>query len=790
MDSSRRVFSFFKNSGFRSKLLIAYFIEIASILISVNSVAAESLSIAAVMRGPQAPGLLASALVALAKNHPKFIFEPIRKTSDITSIANVCGRQQDNIDLRPCTFWDAATFSKVWPSDAPLLDEVVKALGANGDYLLPNVKVTIETSAISSTISLAGSELNEDEQRTLCRRQRWSNSEDDLNCVIEVIPAFGLKASQSKTRRVIIRQRVIRLVVPNVSNSNAEPIRNTLRKAFAEYRTTAGSRAAVEENIEVRPLSQSILTTPCFDSQLRQAAVVARTLINWPSVIHPKKAKKGTIAVVEYDTKLFPPSRIQIFNEDIRPPSWPDGAVSAANHPVFKTPEALAWELDCASVMQSLPEGQLAHTMAVASILLGNSIKLNLSPAGSIEIFPFFEPGSLQIDSLNAILPAGNLAASDGEQQVIIAALQTTPPAPPALLEKQQKPHAYKVKDYQSVTHLLNATGRILIASAPIVVSEIPLDEDADPTDNFPCLSWPACLDSLGLTITVAALDNQSQLMLKEPGTGHPYEITQRTVSVAAPGEFLPVAATAETGPTLALASGTSLAAPVVAAVALQMRDNFDKPSESYDIISAIEATADLTRNFNRKIRFGVVNAARAFSVASLPLRAALTFKKTNDERADANEVTSQIQEVQGVPPPDNCRVSEIQKKRGVLLFYRNNDPLISASGYAEPPQCIAVNQLLRIRETANDNGRRQYAIVFNDIKSYVEGPFPQIFRNVYLEPQSATASQCMTAFGIPGGVGATQPCLTGIDESGQRVAISLINSDIAFQPSGWREFK
>lgn len=785
MDSSRRIFNFFKKNGFRLKQPIAYFLAIASILNSINSVAAETLSVAAVMRGPQAPELLASALVSLAKDHPKIIFEPIRKTSEITSIANICGRQQDNTDLRLCTFWDAAILSKIWPSDAPLLDKVMKVSAVNGDYLLLNVKVTVETSAITSTIALTGSELNEDEQRTLCRRQRWSDSEDDLNCVIEVVPAFGLKASQSKTRRVIIRQRVIRLVVPNIPDTDVESIRATLRKAFATYKTTAGSRAAVEEDIEARPLSQSVLTSSCADSQLRQAAIAARSLINWPSEVSPKKAKKGTIAVVEYDSKLFPPSRTWIFSGDISPPNWPDGAVSAANHPVFKTTESLPWELDCASILQTLPEGQLAHTMAVASILLGKSTRLNLSPTSSIEISPFFEPGFLQIDSLNAIFPAGNLAARDGQQQVIVAALQTTPPSPS---EKPIKPRAYKVKDYQAATHLLNATGRILIAAAPILVNEAPIDEDPDPTDNFPCLSWPACLDSLGLTLTVAAIDNQNQLMLKEPGTGHPYEITQRTVSVAAPGEFLPVAVTEHTGPTLALASGTSVAAPVVAAIALQMRDSFDQPSESYDIIATIDATADLTRNFDQKIRFGVVNAARAFSVASLPPRAALTFNKTNDERADATVITNQIQEIRGISPPATCRVSESQAKRGVLLFYRQSDPLISVSGYAEPPQCVAVSQLLRIRETANDNGRRQYTIVFNDVKSYTDDPFPQIVRNVFLEPRSATASLCMSALGIPGGDGVTQPCLTGLDGSGQRVSISLINSDIAFQPSGWRE--
>jgi len=775
---------FLMRIGFDLRFWITNLLAIGTITLSTICFAEGALSVAAVMRGPQAPEMLATALEVLAKNHSDIIFKPTRKVSEVSSIEKICGHQKDNSNLRSCTFWDAAIAAGVWPADAPLLERVAKTFASGGDYLLPQVSVTIETSAITATIPLSRTELSQDDQRTLCRRQRWSNNDDDLNCVIEVIPSFGLRAEQSKLRRVIIRQRVIRLVVPNIASTDTESVRATLRKGFSETSVTAGSRAAVEEEAEGRPLSQSVATSPCAEAELQQASTAARTLINWPNGMENGVIKKRTVAVVEHDSNLFPPRRTWVLSNDIVSPRWPSAAISAVNHPIFTVSGDKRWEIGCSSVMQALPEGPLAHTIAVASILLGNPARLSVTSATPIDISPFFAPSVLQIDSLNAILPAGNLMANDGQEQVIVASLQTAPPLPS---EKPLKFRPYKVKDYQAATHLLNATGKILIAAAPIVVNDAPLDEDPDPTDNFSCLSWPACLDSLGTTLTVAAINNNHELMLTEPGTGKLYEITQRTVSVAAPGEQLPVAAIGPGGPTFALASGTSVAAPVVAAIALKMREHFSQPSESYDIIAAIEATADLSRNFDQKIRFGIVNAARAFSVASLPSRAAIVFKNTNDEQADANGPSSKIKEIVGISPPETCRVSENQTQRGVLLFYRSDDPKVNAKGYSDSPQCIAISQLLRIRETAVKDGRRQYTIVFNDIKSYVDNPFPQIVRDVFLEPYSAKSSLCMIALGIPDTDSETQPCLTGVDETGERIGLNLISIDIAFQPSGWR---
>lgn len=777
---------------YKTALVRLIWLTLTFTLSSQNVFADETRSVAAVMRGPEAPQILASALKALIINHPNIVMTPLRMASEITSAPDRCGKQQNGESLRPCTFFDAAIESEIWPSDAPQLQEIVKSTALRGGNFLPQVKVKIETSTISTVIKLAGAEITEEERRILCRRQRWSNTDNDIDCVIEVMPAFGLQSSSSSVRRVILRQRIIRLVIPNISASEVASVKETLRDTFIKNDTKEGSRAAVEEEITATPLSSPNNSTLCSASGLPSTINTIRKLMNWPTGVSQQSTDDESIAIVEHGMSRFADDSLTMLSNNINTSEWSELAISALRHPIFQSDIVPPWKLDCEKISIAPPTGPLAHTMAVASVVLGNTTSLTSKTVSNLSLTPFFGAGIFQIYSLGALVPIVNLS-QNRDSQVVVASFQTSAPRPVTnfTIPKNKE---YKVKHYRTTTENLNNSGKILVVAAPInnKEPEIELNKSAAYSEELFCTTWPACLDSMGLTLTVAAIKNNGELMLEDPGSKLPYELTNLTVSVAAPGENIPVAIADANGPSIALASGSSLAAPLVAAVALTMRSKLGRASESYDIISAIQATSDLSSNYDQKIRFGVVNAERAIQAASLPKKSAMGYELSTDERSDANSNGNIFKNVQGIERLKSCKVSENQAIRGVFVFYRINDPITNANGEFEPPQCIGVTQLLRIRQTEQLDSRRTYTIVYNDNRN--DGsptPYPRIERSVFLESSNEGASLCTLAYGDPEDVEKfKRPCLSGVDSNGARVPVSLINSDIAFQPSGWRERK
>lgn len=713
----------------------------------------------------------------MAAEHPEILFQSQRTSATITAVEGQCGAQANGAALKGCVFWDAMIASGAWSSVIPQVRSLEQRLKRpDGLFSLPDVKVEVLSSVITASEPNPKADKAELETQ-LCARQRWSDAETYAGCIVEAVPVVG--QADGSTREYVIRQKLIKIVF-EVPQDRADAVRATLQRAFAlPPEGAALSRGFIEQDLKVRALFQAAAPT-CADGDIKGSMVRARQAIDWPNV-HTDKAKDDAMLILDPGEQDIGDQLYVISSSKITGGDWPSDVVGLVGHPVFA--EAPAWSLSCGAMLTKPPGGRLAHSMAVASIALGQNARIDLSDGSSANLSPFFSPARVMLGLTTALYPNSNAVAGSGAPRVVVASYQHQAPKP-AGPDKPGPPTPPKVRDYRTSTNGLMMAGNIVVAAAPVLEpgASAP-DLDAEPTDNFLCDAWPACLDSLGWTLTVAALDRNGGLLTKEPVSGQAYELTARTVSVAAAGDQLPVVALTQNGPTLAFASGTSLAAPAVGALALKMRETLSAPRQAYDIITAIQSTADLSRNFDGRIRFGVVNATRALAIVGAAPGQTLVYPVSSDERSDA-AASPQAVTVKGIAPPKKCKVAQADVAAGVLLFYRPGDPDTDLDGATAPPTCVPVKYLLRVRQSGFVDGKARFTIVFSNPKIHMNGRiYAEIARDVLLEPIGLAKAYCMTALGDPSST-VNPPCLTTVGPGS--VAVDLINQDLVFHPSSY----
>lgn len=750
----------------------------------------EPVEVHAVARGPVAIKLLGSALVALAQEHPEIVFRKGRYSGEIGSLEGRCGAQADGSKLRGCVFWDAMVAIKAWPTGAPQLETVANALRRPGPlpiYRLPDVEAVVDESLITASLPIEigpSGEVPKLAQRELCRRQRWSNDDADLDCVVEMIPSFG---EVSNEREFILRQRIVRLSIKDVPAAKAAAVRATLQKAFAlAVPADRASRGVVEEELIAKPLFQgeAVPAATCADEELKRDATRAHQAIDWPPEIPRSAAPADSLTIVDPIEGAIGEQPYAISSKDVVASKFPDNVVRLARHPMFT--DTPPWSVACSSMQPDIPLSQLSHSLAIASLLVGQESSIKLSGGSDVKVVPFFRPASVRIAATKALYPDSNTVGPPGRPQVIVASYQHDAPKPPVQQGNAPPVGARKVLYYRKSTSSLMYGGNIVVAAAATIPDTATMIEQGpELSDNVPCTNWPACLDSTGWTLTVAALDYTGKLLEKEPRTHLRYELSDRIVSVAASGDRLPVVTVTNDGPTLATATGTSLAAPAVAALALKMRETLSQPAQAYNVITGIQASADLTRNFDGRIRFGVVNARRALAAIAVSPGGVLQYKMSNDETRDAaGQAASFV--ARGIEPPDSCTVAQADIKAGVLLYYREDDPPVDVVGNSAP-NCVPVKYLLRVRNTGSVNGVPRFTIVYNRPKATMQGRiFAHVERNVALQPFGAATPSCMIALGSPAAQGTGRPCLVAPGPAGSVVSVDLLGYDLLFNPSNY----
>ncbi|UYY57169.1 S8 family serine peptidase [Sphingomonas sp. S2-65] len=728
--------------------------------------------------GNNAPELAAQALTRLVREHPDLILDPTNTTDNIEQVRAVCGPQSElKIVLRGCYFWDKIVASGGWPANTPQIERIPALLRAPGKdrHYLPKVRWDVfdtvgEVSVPSNAAHDAA--LAPEQVESVCHGLRWNNRESG-SCVIDMIAPEDSGGEASGTRRLVVRRRTIQLSL-DVPEVRAPAVRGTLARAtVVPVRGAIGTLVAPP--VALRSLFGAAQETPagCPAARIASAAAAVRTAIAWPAGATRIALPRNMLAVLDGEAGNTIANWVS--TSRMRQNDWEGEGHALALHPMLA--DAPGWQLACADWREPAPGGPFSHSFAVASVITGQATRVDTG-ASAVEIAPLFEFGPVNIGAVRMLQPP-NINFPGGTPVFVASYQQEPPPAQPGSTPGKPIVGAYAAK--------INTTmqaGAVIVAAAPEQNDHGATADTIDTTDNFTCYYWPSCLGSLGWVLTVAAVDNAGALIEASPSSGRKYDLTPRTIMLAAAGEDVPVLARGER-PGLAFASGTSVAAPAVAALALRMRGSWTDPRNAYDIVTTIQASADLTRNFGGRIRFGQVNASRALAVNALKQGEALAYGATGDERTDAASPSAPLR-IRGRAKSSQCDVSEQDASQGVLYYYLEGDEVPEADGEGVT-RCVAVKKLLRLRWSGNDGGHNRYILVYQADKLASKRPFATIERDVLLD-LDGVPGRCRPALGTANLESMAGACLAELGSDDTPRPIDLIGRDLVFNPLNRQE--
>lgn len=691
--------------------------------------------------------------------------------------------------------WDDLYDSGIWPSQLGVVESLREALrkpGTSTAYYVPEVSTAVFVSVGRDTVQLVvgEEELPKRQQEIQCRNYGWTTAAMQKGCVILVTPQTGSYANRtfekSSKPDLVVREIIVAqpgIAVTLLKRVEVDAQHKLAQQIRAHFEGLGVPRSYLSfgwfdadsppEGTEPRGADASMLDG-CYGAiELSGLSAYARSALDWPDSV--QRATKQTRLVVIDGEVAKADGRIYVDPDRVAADEYDEATLQRLHDP-YVWRKGLPRPLDraCSHVGKSGgSESYWEHPVAVASAVFGARTKIAVVRGPTLEIFGYLEPGVLLY-----VAPASfknkSIFLSPHGQQVFLFPYQETPP------EQNNT-----VRQLIEEPYLAATSGAVMVISAPVVSSPnqgtyADVEDVRDWDDGATkCEEWPACLGASPFAIVVAAIGKDGLLMEEDPGTHKRYKLGSSVVSIAALGEAVPTAGLQDGHVVMTASSGSSLAAPAVAAVALRLHAMKDGYQAQY-VVARILSTADLTKNFDGKVRFGTLNARRAFLGDGGTKSESMLQVRTDNERADASQPATPAQ-IAGLSYRNVCQKHEAAPL-GYLPYYYPNQNYVGPG--ARQLDCIAVHRLLRIRATGSDSfGNPLFAIVyFEDGRAgFRSVQYPRIVRNVLLRSQDGRAL-CSVAGGPLKTVDPWErPCLTATFQDGTQSGIDLTATDIVF---------
>lgn len=676
-----------------------------------------------VFKGTLAAQNLAKTYAVLIKNHPNTVAD-----EDGSLI---------RIDQKDTVLWKKLTEQEVWPkqSDASQPADLAEALkttmiGEQGklteSWIIPNAKV--ETIFVPTLIrweeAKSPQNATADEIARFCKKlglaassQKQNNETARDSCILQILP----KRNTDETRRlpdhaweVYVRQPAYVLKIKTKVH-HAEI--SLMRKGISAAVTQSGSSRVffVEDplNAQINADQASLDADPCTmdGSYLSDWMTVNAKMMNWH--LDPFYNAKRVRAVI-FDQHYR--SAFDFSDEN-------DVNALQLRHPFLNG--AVKWDLPCAQLKlkaRDLRSWHGAHALAVASVVYGAETLIQRHIDDGLKVHGLIHPGDLRIAPIRDMV----LDAQGGSfpRRTMIASLQTGPPGDNGAI-------AFNASS-------LAKSRAVLIASAPTRSDGQndypPFEPETFDKGLHNCTEWPSCLGATPFVMVVAAVDRSGKLMENSPD-GAPYRLGGRNVWLGAPGEDVLTAALTPSAPILTVQTGSSLAAPAVAAVAMSLQSDSYDNDDALRIIARVAATTDLFKDADR-VRFGALNARRALTGGQAAETDDVIWEVGEDK--ESSPIYGKIEGLNWRPG----RCADEDAPLGFLPYYREDVHYYGTSYSRRAVDCIPVHKLLRIVHTEDLNGNPLFTIIYYapGSKPFYHELYPSILRRRLMKPEDGRA--------------------------------------------------
>jgi hypothetical protein len=607
------------------------------------------------------------------------------------------------------------------------------------------------------------------------------------SCVLRVYATAEPGQEQQKVN-VLVRRLGLKLTFNQArGDAQSDKLLAGIRSDLLSRVNTPSSASLFPSDVFVRAergasagyLPQQMTANATVDANWCHRRMKHRRLLRWPNEsLLAERPEQGTMAIV-YDSQVenVSPSNttyVPFYASGELYSVWTDHSSQAPNLLISLCREVTASE-----------NTRIKHPLAVASVLTGRRQKVDgVEVSGLLnDIVGYFAP-TKGFEEIRSGLPG------DGSHWV--AALSVAMPAPKPLSRKQASDFVNALVD-QAMVAVVAAPERLQNE-----IRSIPRSRLVSPQSVLAgsllqgCSAWPICLGATPFVIGVAALDREGKSLFRPDD----YMLGSAVIHVAAPGEDIPViASTSGSSPVPAIASGSSFAAPAVAALAAALHDQAGAEANGVSpVISRIVATADLYKTNQRDannrvlpdlVRFGPVNAARALAGIQTG-RALKQAAIWNREEKSEEPRFGKIELPPGAMAGNPC---ERELSHGSMQKIRFVD--VDASGTpSEKGFDVGLGQLRRIIPDVVIGDRQTFTVIYTELSTAAWGkaghvPVPIIRRAVIFGKNLSTNEWCE-----PRGHGVKRPaCLyfSRVDRSGvedvwhQFEPLDLTASDVVF---------
>jgi len=650
-------------------------------------------------------------------------------------------------------FFDFAVCNHVWPKEAWRVQAFRWTVtGSHRNERVDSRRLSLPYTTADTYLTIVSIEeasaLGVDAKRraAICKTHGWDRLSDGLkskipdesgenraqqDCIIKVEP-------ESKLSNLINIPAQVRLVQPAYTLKIERPINRDLAvkimkaivSTVAKRDPSSSGTIAGHYDIPSKQNADPLPTTQTVDPCTQANSESLRKAIHW------RKGRKANFATYLY---VIDPAILEA--GDLKDPHYTSDTFAEADD------QSETLSFSCADLETTLSASELhkAHPLSVASIAYGRTVQMKLVDGTFFPFDALMPPQDGEYSPIK-LLTSNSGVGSAGRAAVAVASYEEAwDPSPTEWTTVFKSARAFANSSTAAIV-LAAADHRTGTGPFP------PYKQLEDPSGKFPskseCNVLPTCLGVTPLGMTVAPLDQAGNLLPD-------YRLGSSVVSVSAPGSNLLAALPSSPGKLrLGLVSGSSFAAPAVAALAIAIDQTVDE-DRPYRVLERIAATADLYESdqtdasYGTKmtdlVRFGEINAERALEGIEKSYAAIWRYAAISP----TEPVYARIEAPIAIKPGDfTCPSRQERRKleddlhRGcVRLFYPHVN--YTSGPDRKNPLTIGVNSLLRIvPERKTDNQIPMFTVIY----SYpLSERFPgfetaRILRDVLFRPDQGPA--------------------------------------------------
>ena len=592
--------------------------------------------------GPNAAQNLADAYGILKSKHPGLLYGNTHR-----QVTSACAAKGD--------FFDMAICEHIWPKEAWRISSFKQRfdtanLGSRNkssaeDNRLPwtTVETEFTRDSVADPTIKSINDLTPSRRKLLCKMHSWDFFSSDA--LAELLPNFPTQQSGDCILRVdVVEQRATEKPIPakiillqpayylrlHATTEPSDMLKaesDVVKGVLAEDPSAIGN---VLPRLKVGAPRAQTGTVDLTSFCTKENILAGRRLLHWPEQANGKSQSYLVIA----DPGVTQP--ITFGDESYNSPFL---------HPEDGNAGTLSFLCKDTIHDQLSDLERWVHAMSVATIAYGGHADILIGDEEKVHFSGLLQPGDGQFVPTSWV---GRNQAFIPIPYVIVGSYDN---------QFRQTPQAMQ-QIYAAVKDTVSTARGLPIFAASERSGDRPANFRTDGGISHPnaypsaseCDELPTCLGATPTAMVVAALDSDGATLLNPEY----YRLGSSVVWVAAPGSRMMTAVPSDDGTLkFAVESGSSFAAPAVAAIALALEAQQYGSLENWQVMARIAASSDLYKtdekdattgtNLVDLVRFGRVNASRAIQGAARG-EDAIWF------RGDAEPIYRHIEAPMGLP--------------------------------------------------------------------------------------------------------------------------------------------